>query len=264
MTVLLYFRNLFEALFERSGQMVLLFCQTLGELRQLHRRINPTLLCMKQFGVNTLPLAAFIGFFVGMVTALQTGTELKKLGLTDLLAGPIVGVSLMREMGPVITAVIICGRVGAAMTAELGTMVVTDEIDVLRSLGISPVRFLVLPRFVASVTMVPALTAYSVMIGIWGGALVTTRYLGVSQTVFYNELFATLKMHDIVSGIGKTFFFGAIIAIVCCYCGLSTTRGAEGVGRSTMRAVVISLTAILISDYFLTRFGDPFVTWMLG
>jgi phospholipid/cholesterol/gamma-HCH transport system permease protein len=264
MAVFSYFRRLFEGLFERSGQTVFLFLETLVELRHLHRRINPTLLCMLQFGVNTLPLAAFIGFFVGMVTALQTGTELKKLGMTDLLAGPIVGVSLMREMGPVITAVIICGRVGAAMTAELGTMVVTEEIDVLRSLGISPVRFLVLPRFVASVTMVPALTAYSVLIGIWGGALVSTRYLGVSSTVFYNELFRTLKTHDIVSGMGKTFFFGAIIAIVCCHMGLTTTRGAEGVGRSTMKAVVVSLTAILISDYFLTRFGDPVITWILG
>jgi phospholipid/cholesterol/gamma-HCH transport system permease protein len=264
MTVFSYFRDFFEGLFERSGQIVLLLGQCLAELRQLPRRINPTLQCMKQFGVNTLPLAAFIGFFVGMVTALQTGMELKKLGLTDLLAGPLVGVAMMREMGPVLTAVIICGRVGAAMTAELGTMVVTEEIDVLRSLGISPVRFLVLPRFVASITMVPALTVYSVLIGIWGGALVSTRYLGVSQVVFYNELFRAVKTHDVISGMGKTFFFGAIIAIVCCHMGLTTTRGAEGVGRSTMRAVVVSLTAILISDYFLTRFGDPFITWMLG
>jgi phospholipid/cholesterol/gamma-HCH transport system permease protein len=112
--------------------------------------------------------------------------------------------------------------------------------------------------------MVPALTAYSVMIGIWGGALVSTRNLGVSSTVFYNELFKSLKVHDIVSGMSKTVFFGAIIAIVCCQTGLTTTRGTEGVGRSTMRAVVVSLTAILISDYFLTRFGDPIISWVLG
>ncbi|HBF33170.1 TPA: ABC transporter permease [Candidatus Sumerlaeota bacterium] len=245
---------LFYSLFLKSGQVVALFFQTLAELGSLSRHWASTFKFMLQFGLYTLPLATLIGFFVGMVTALQTGMELKKLGLTDLMVGPLVGISLMREMGPVITAVIVTGRVGAAMTAEIGTMVVTEEVDVLRSLGIHPVGFLVVPRFFAAMLMVPALTVYSILAGIWGGAMVATNYLNVSSAIYYDKLFSAIKRIDIESGMCKTFVFAAIISIVCCYCGLSTTRGAEGVGRSTMSAVVISLSSILIADYFMTRF----------
>lgn len=244
----------FESMFAQAGQMALLLLESTWELPQAGRRVNTTLRLMLQFGVYTLPLAAFIGFFVGMVTALQTGLELKKLGLTEMFTGPIVGVSLVREMGPVITAVIITGRVGAAMTAELGTMVVTEEIDVLRSMGIQPTRFLVVPRFLASLAMVPVLTIFSIMVGIWGGSLVSTQYLSISSHAFYKNMFDAMQMQDIVNGMLKTVVFAAIISIVCCQIGLNTSRNAEGVGQSTMRAVVVSLTLILISNYFLTRF----------
>jgi phospholipid/cholesterol/gamma-HCH transport system permease protein len=188
-----------------------------------------------------------------MVTALQTGLELKELGLVEAV-GTVVGLSVVQEMGPVITAFIICGRVGAAMTAELGTMNVTEEIDVLRSLGIHPVRFLVVPRFVAAVLMVPVLTIYSILIGIWGGSIVATNYLGITSQIYYSRMFDSLELKHIVHGMSKTFLFGAIISIVCCHMGLSASNGVEGVGKSTMRAVVVSLTLILISDFFMTRF----------
>jgi phospholipid/cholesterol/gamma-HCH transport system permease protein len=233
--------------------MLALFAQTLGELHAVGRGWRRTLVCMLEFGFNTLPLAAFIGIFIGLVTALQTGLQLKELGLVEAV-GTIVGLSVVQEMGPVITAFIICGRVGAAMTAELGTMAVTEEIDVLRSLGIHPVRFLVVPRFIAAVTMVPILTIYSILFGIWGGSVVATSYLGVSKVVYYKHMYDSLELHHIISGMSKTFIFGAIIAIVCCHQGLNATNGVEGVGKSTMRAVVITLTAILISDFFMTRF----------
>ncbi|NQU44411.1 ABC transporter permease [bacterium] len=245
--------GLFEGLFSRSGQILHLLFQTVREIPSVFRRLNATFRLMAQFGLYTLPLAAFIGFFVGMVTALQTGVELKSLGLTELV-GSIVGLSLVREMGPVITAFIICGRVGAAMTAELGTMVVTEEIDVLRSMGISPVRYLIVPRFVAAMTMVPILTVYAILIGIWGGALVSTSYLGISQSIFYKRMFETMALEDVVVGVSKTFVFAAIISLVCCQFGLTSSRDAESVGRSTMNAVVVSLTSILIADFFMTRF----------
>lgn len=257
MQVISFFYHLFASLFRNAGHMVFLLLQTFQQMPHALHRVQATLRQMMQFGVYTLPLAAFIGFFVGMVTALQTGLELKSLGLTELV-GSIVGLSLVREMGPVITAFIICGRVGAAMTAELGTMAVSEEVDVLRSLGINPVRFLVVPRFLAAVTMVPVLTSYSIIIGIWGGALVATGYLGISSRVFYERMFETMTVHDIYNGMIKTFVFGAIIAITCCHIGLSTTQGAQGVGRSTMRAVVVSLTLILVANYFMTRFADIF------
>jgi phospholipid/cholesterol/gamma-HCH transport system permease protein len=255
---------LFYGLFTISGEMMALLGRTLVELPSVFRGGRRTLLCMMEFGFYTLPLASFIGLFIGMVTALQTGLELKDLGLVESI-GTIVGLSVVQEMGPVITAFIICGRVGAAMTAELGTMAVTEEIDVLRSLGISPVRFLVVPRFVAAVTMLPILTIYSILIGIWGGMIVaTSSYLGVSQVVYYKRMFDALHLYHIAGGMSKTFVFAAIIAIVCCHFGLKATNGVEGVGKSTMRAVVASLVSILIADFFMIAYVSDFWRWLLG
>jgi len=179
--------------------------------------------------------------------------ELKNLGLQQQV-GTIVGLSLVREMGPVFTAFIIAARVGAAWAAEIGTMSVSEEIDALRSMGISPVRYLAMPRFLAAITMQPVLTVYSIVVGMWGGALVSVNYLGVPQLIYYKRMFRSLEIHDITLGLGKAFVFGAIFSIVCCYMGLTTKNGAEGVGRATTRSVVISLTLILVADYFITRF----------
>ncbi|MBN1868602.1 ABC transporter permease [Candidatus Sumerlaeota bacterium] len=255
--------HLFHSFFLESGAMVCLLGRTLLDLPAALRGMPRTLSCMMQFGFYTLPLAAFIGLFIGMVTSLQTGLELKELGLVEQV-GSIVGLSVVQEMGPVITAFIICGRVGAAMTAELGTMAVTEEIDVLRSLGISPVRFLVVPRFVAAVAMVPILTVYSIVIGVWGGALVATSVLGVAPDVYYKRMFDSLELYHVAIGMSKTFVFGAIIAIVCCHTGLRATNGVEGVGKATMRAVVVSLTAVLISDFYLISYLSDFWKSLLG
>jgi phospholipid/cholesterol/gamma-HCH transport system permease protein len=244
----------FASLFYISGQMILLFTQSIAELRFAIRSANRVLKQMLEIGYNTLPLAGMIGLFTGMIVALQTGIELKKLSIQQVIGG-IVGLSLVREMGPVITAFIIAGRVGAAMAAELGTMAVSEEIDALRAMGINPVRYLVMPRFLASVTMQPILTVYAIVIGIWGGGLISSTYLGIDRIIYYNQLYRTLEVSDITKGLSKTLIFAAIYSIVCCYMGMSAENGAAGVGKSTTRAVVISLTMILIADYFMSRFA---------
>ncbi len=243
----------FTSLFFTSGDMMLLFGRGMAESRHALKKIPHVMRQMRHIGYNTLPLTAMVGLFTGMIVALQTGIELQKFSLQQIVGG-VVGLSLTREMGPVITAFIIAGRVGASMAAELGTMAVSEEVDALRALGINPDRFLVMPRMVATLTMQPILTVYSVVIGVYGGALVSSSYLGVSSEIYWRRLEAAVDFSDVFAGLVKSLVFGAITVTVCCQQGLSTRGGAEGVGRSTTRAVVITLSMILISDYLLTRF----------
>jgi phospholipid/cholesterol/gamma-HCH transport system permease protein len=251
--VLNQLEDFFASFFTVSGDMVRLFCQSIAEIRHAGRSMPRVLRQMLEIGYNSLPLAGLIGLFTGMIVALQTGVELKKLSLEQVIGG-IVGLSLVREMGPVITAFIIAGKAGSAMSAELATMAVSEEIDALRAMGINPVRYLVMPRFLASLVMQPILTVYAIIIGIWGGALISSTYLGVGSQIFFRQLYRTVEMQDISRGIGKTFIFAAIYSIVSCYMGLKAQQGAEGVGKSTTRAVVVSLTMILVADYFMSRF----------
>ena len=243
----------FSDIFLTAGGMVLLLGECIIELKYFASNARRIIRQMMEVGWNTLPLASMIGLFTGMITSLQTGVELKNLGLQQQV-GTIVGLSLVREMGPVFTAFIVAARVGASWAAELGAMSVSEEIDALRSLGIRPVRFLAMPRFLAAITMQPILTVYSIVVGIWGGALVSVNYLGVSRHVYYKRLFDYLAMIDLRLCLWKALVFGALFSIVSCYTGLTTTNGAEGVGRSTTRAVVISLSLVLVADYFITRF----------
>lgn len=252
-TLLKKIESFFFDLFTTAGGMLLLLIQCILESRLVFSNARRILKMMLEVGWKTLPLASMIGLFTGMIIALQTGVELKNLGIHEQI-GTIVGLSLVREMGPVFTAFIIAARVGAAWAAEIGTMSVSEEIDALRSLGIYPVRFLAMPRFFAAITMQPILTIYSIVVGMWGGALVSVNYLGVQRFIYYKRMFNALEMEDVTLGLGKAFVFGAIFSLVCCYMGLTTKNGAEGVGRSTTRSVVISLSLILVADYFITRF----------
>lgn len=248
-----YIEEFFYHLFYMSGEMVGLLVKTIAELRGVFRAPRRVLKQMVEMGFNTLPLASMIGLFTGMVLALQTGIELRRFGYEQVV-GAIVGLTMVREMGPVITAFLVSARVGSAMAAEIGTMAVTEEIDALKAMGINPVRYLVLPRFVAAVTMLPLLTIYSVIIGVIGGRLVSSTYLGISSEVYLRNFWDVMDFSEIWHGLSKTFVFAAIISIVSCYMGLTTTNGAEGVGKATTRSVVVSLTMILVSDYFITRF----------
>lgn len=245
--------RLFHALFAYSGEMLILLGQTLLELPGLWQGRRRLLRQLFEIGVNTFPLIAMISVFIGMVAALRTGYELSGFNLQEVI-GTIVGLSMVCEMGPVITAVLVVGRVGSAMAAELGTMAVNEEIDALRAMGINPVRYLVVPRFVATLVMLPILTIYGILIGIWGGALISSTYLRVPSTIYYKRLYAAVTLGHLQHGMEKTLVFATIISMVCCHMGIKTENGAEGVGKSTTRAVVVSLTLILVANYFMTRF----------
>jgi phospholipid/cholesterol/gamma-HCH transport system permease protein len=170
----------------------------------------------------------------------------------------IVGMSLVRELGPVLTALMIGGRVGAGITAELGSMAVTDQIDAIRALGASPVRNLVVPRLVAILVMLPVLTIIGDLVGVLGGLLISVSELNVSADFYLNSLIQVLLLEDVVSGLGKSFFFAYFIGIIACRNGLGVTGGADGVGRATTQTVVAASITVLVSDFFLTKF---FLLW---
>jgi phospholipid/cholesterol/gamma-HCH transport system permease protein len=237
----------------QSGGMLLLFLAALKEIRFSPADRQRLLKQMVVVGYETVPLALLIGLFTGMTLALGTGLVLAQFGQERFIAS-IVSESMIKEMGPVFTAFIISARVGAAMTAELGTMAVNDEVNVLRVLGIRVNRYLVMPRIVAALAMTPLLTAYSTLLGLLGGYVVAGNYFGISWTVYLTETFRYIELDELVKGQFKALVFGAIYSSVCCYKGMLTRGGAEGVGRSTTSAVVISLAGILIANYLLTRY----------
>lgn len=241
---------------EWVGELALLFLRTLGAL--LRGRILPreALRQMSQIGVNSLPITLVTISFSGMVLALHTANQLKRLGVEWLIGG-IVAVSMAREAAPVLTAIVVAARVGSAIAAEIGTMVVTEQVDALRSLGVSPIHYLVVPRFIAAVVMLPVLTVFANAAGIAGGWVVSVLGAGVDSAVFVNSARDLLLPSDLYLGLLKTFVFGAIIAVVGCNQGLRTRGGAAGVGRSTTASVVTAIVLVYVADYFLAE-------WMFG
>jgi len=206
---------------------------------------------MLEVGVLSVPVVVITAIFTGMVLALQTYTGFKRFG-AESLVGSVVALSMTREMGPVLTGLIVAGRAGAAMAAELGTMRVTEQIDALETLATNPVKYLVVPRFIAGLIMLPALTVMADIIGIIGGYLITVGHFGASSAEYWRRTWDFLENDDIYNGLIKAGFFGGAIALVCCYKGFYTKGGAEGVGKGTTGAVVISFMTILIADYFLS------------
>jgi len=204
-------------------------------------------------GYRSLNVVNLTAIFSGMVLALQMGQFLAKFG-AKIYVSRIMGLSLLREMGPVLSALMVAARVGAGITAELGTMKVTEQIDAMRSLATSPVKKLVVPRVLATVIMVPILTVLADAVGLLGGLVISVTQLGVSADYFYSSLIQNVQLGDLLSGLGKSVFFGFEIAIIACSKGLSATGGADGVGRATTSAVVAASITVLISDFFLTKF----------
>ena len=207
---------------------------------------------MEQIGVRSLFVAGITTIFTGMVLALQTALSLPSLGV-KYYTGSVVSKSLVRELGPVLTALIVGGRIGSGMTAELGTMKVTEQIDALRAMATDPVKKLVVPKLIATLVMLPALTLIGDALGILGGLIVATLTLKLTPGLYLNDVFDSLTLGDVGSGIAKSFFFGYFIALVGCYNGLNTTGGADGVGRATTNTVVLAAILVLISDFFLTK-----------
>jgi len=212
---------------------------------------------LEQVGWRSLSIVNLTALFTGMVLALQLGSYLERFG-AKMFVSRIVGMSLVREMGPVLTALMIGGRVGAGMAAELGTMAVTDQVDAVRALGASPVRNLVVPRLVAVLLMLPVLTIIGDLVGIIGGLLISVTELNVSGDFYINSLVQVLLLEDVFSGVAKSVFFGYFIGIIACYHGITVTGGADGVGRATTRTVVAASITVLISDFFLTKL---FLLW---
>ncbi len=233
------------------GSVFLLFAESLKEMLLPPYEIKNTSRQVLEVGIKSVPVVIITAVFTGMVLALQTFTGFKRFG-AEALVGTVVSLSITREMGPVLTGLVVAGRAGAAMAAELGTMRVTEQIDALETLATSPVKYLIVPRFVASVIVLPALTVIADMLGILGGYAVAVWLYGMSSALYWHRAWNYLEVRDIFGGLAKAAFFGAGIAIVCCHEGFYTEGGAEGVGKATTGAVVISFMTILISDYFLT------------
>jgi len=202
-------------------------------------------------GVLSLNVVAVTGISTGVVLAAQSYYQLAEKGLAGV-TGIMVAKAMITELGPVLTALMVTGRVGSAMTAELGTMQVTEQIDALKSMAINPNAYLVAPRFLAGIIMVPLLTIFSIILGIWGGYVISVYFFGMSPSTYFDPMPFHVTMFDIVTGIVKAIFFGIILITVCCYKGMQTKGGAAGVGRSTTTSVVISYVTILVSDFLLT------------
>lgn len=206
---------------------------------------------MLEIGINSLPVVLITAVFTGMVLALQSYTGFKRFGAEGFV-GSVVALSMTRELGPVLAALIVTGRAGAAMAAELGTMRVTEQIDALESLATNPVKYLIVPRFLSGLSMLPALTVITDIVGMAGGYFVTVILLGSSSKAYLRSTWDYLQLEDIYSGLIKACVFGAAFALISCYKGYYARGGAEGVGRATTGAVVASSMTILISDYFLS------------
>lgn len=219
----------------------------------LHRPPSWALLREQLFniGVLSLSVVAITGFSTGFVLAAQSFYQLSEKGMASI-TGIMVGKAMITELGPILTAFMLTGRVGSAICAELGTMKVTEQIDALKSMAVNPNRYLVAPRFIAGIVMSPLLTMYSIMMGIYGGYLVSVFLFGMSPAAYFDPMPQHITFFDLFTGIFKSFCFGIIFVTVCCFKGIKTEGGAAGVGRSITKSVVISYTLILIADFFLT------------
>jgi len=220
-----------------------LFVPPLGRVRVFEQS--------KKTGVESLPIVTLIAFFIGVIFALQTAYFMQRIG-SEMYIASIVSLSLVRELGPVITALVVAGRVGASIAAEVGSMQVTEQIDALETLATNPIRYLVIPRFLALSLMLPVLTLYADIIGIFGGWLICVGKMGVSSSMYMSIGFDALLYKDLFTGLAKSLFFGMIIAFVSCYEGFNVEGGAEGVGKATTRSVVNSFIMIIAADCFFT------------
>jgi phospholipid/cholesterol/gamma-HCH transport system permease protein len=233
------------------GRGAILFQEIISSLLTAKVAWRDVIYQMYFLGVKSQSVVAITGAFTGMVLCAQTAAHFHKVKM-DTATLAVVSVGMASELGPVLTGLMVAGRVGAAIAAELGTMRVSEQIDALRTLAAHPIDYLVVPRFVAVLLVMPLLTAGSVCLGILAAYIVAVYLLGINKTyIWYNMLHYT-DPTDILTGLIKTFVFGAIVAVVACYKGLNCQQGAEGVGRATTESVVYSSISILISNFFLT------------
>jgi len=233
------------------GDLSVLAFETLSSLAQLSVRWKLTLHQMMEVGYRSQLVVIVTGGFTGAVFAAQTFFQFHRLSM-DSAVGAVVSVSMFRELGPVLTGLMVAGRVGAAMSAEIGTMKVTEQIDALRSLGVHPVDYLVVPRFLALLFSMPLLVAECVGIGILAGQFVAVKMLGVPEVYYVDYMLRFTALRDVKMALTKGFVFAILVALIACREGLNAEEGAVGVGRATTEAVVVSSLAILIVNFFLS------------
>ena len=241
-------------LFIATGGILKLFFQAIYWCREAVWNMDKILYQITEIGNNTIPVATLIALSSGAVLSLQSGPTLASFGIEENLGG-IVGLSMVKEIGPVMASILIAGRMGSAMTAEIASMSVYDEIDALKTMNINPVRFLVMPRFLAMILALPVLVLFMDVVGWFGGALVASANpeIGLSFQVYFRNLADFVTVKAVFNGLIKAFIFGIIISIVSCYVGLRTKGGPREIGRSVTKAVVLSFILVLVSDYFITR-----------
>ena len=247
------------------GGLSLFIASTIGWLFRRVPRADQLLPTFYEIGVKSLPVVAITGTFIGMVLAVQTYYQFRTMGLESRL-GAVINMTLVRELGPVLAATMLAGRVGSAMAAQLGTMRVTEQIDALSSMGASPMQHLVVPRFLACVVLIPTLTIVADFMGVMGGYLYSVAGFGIDRHFYWYNSAAFVGSWDFFSGVLKSFFFGATIAMVSCYRGFHCKPGAEGVGHAATAAFVHSFVLILIQDFLLNVTMDSlyYVIWPNG
>ena len=239
-------------LFEVLGQLFLLTCEFAGLLFTRKPEFREWLIQFYYIGVQSLSITNITSLFTGMVLALQAAFALSSFG-ADLFIGDLVSLSIVRELGPVLTALLVGGRVGAGITAELGSMKITQQLDAMRAMATSPIYKLIVPRLMACIICLPILTIIANFLGILGGLLLASLELNINGYFYLSRVIHALDFNDIASGITKSVFFGYFIGIIACNNGMRVIGGADGVGRATTQTVVSASIVILISDFFLTK-----------
>lgn len=252
--------SLFVQFFHFLGGITFLIKEFAAAIRT--RPFYPRLVVDQMYhtGIRSFSLVAATAISTGAVMALQFGFGLERFG-GKLYVPKVVSLSLFRELGPVFTSLMLAGRVGAGITAEIGSMVVTQQIDAIRALGTSPTKKIVIPRVLGLLIMLPLLTVFANFIGVFGALLICVAELKLDPYFFYQKVITTVTLKDFLVGIGKTFFFSLFISLVGCYYGLRTTGGTQGVGTATTKSVVTSSILIVIGDFFLTKLFWIFEKW---
>ncbi len=236
--------------FSELGEVSVLFFSILKSFKLIWKKKKLVLIQMEHIGVNSLPLVVIIAIFTGAVAAWQAAYQLKGVAPMSFL-GTATSKAIITELGPVLTAIVIAGRVGASIAAEIGSMRVTEQIDALETMGINPVRYLAMPRFFAAIFMMPILVIIANVIAVIGAFLISNVFLNISYAVFFDSVKRFFYISDFIFGIIKGVIFGGVTALLGCHIGFHTTGGAEGVGLSTIRSFVLNAAWILILDYVL-------------
>ncbi len=239
-----------------TGQMFLFLLSALSFMVRPPFKFRQLLREIRFIGTKSMTVILLMGSFTGMVLALQSYHTLRKVG-SEALVGPAVALTLIRELGPVLSALTVTGRAGSALTAEIGIMRITEQIDALTAMALNPMRYLIIPKIVAAVIVFPLLTAIFDLVGIYGGYLIAVKLLGQSSGTYFSQMQHFVDMEDIRIGIYKSFCFGIIVLWVSCFKGFYTGHGAQGVSRATTEAVVLSSIFILVTDYFIGAFFLP-------